>query len=172
MSTRYSDHFADLTADATAETLNLDPSNFPSGNRFQRHVKVARARYTFNGDEAQGDVIRLFKLKKGCTVLPQLSYIFTLVDVGGSCTVDIGDEDTLAVTPLVDSDADCYADGVDVGAVGVDAFANGAAATQRRNLGSDCWITMTLATLTTPSDVGLIEVELHYLEPGPAETAV
>lgn len=172
MATKYADVFADLTADSTGETQNQKVENFPSGNRFQRHLKVARARYTFKGDEAAGDVIRLFKLKKGCSILTQQSGIFTLVDAGAAMTIDVGDEDTLAPTPLVDSDADRYCDGVDCGAVGYDAFANGAAATQRMQLGSDCWITATIATLSTPSDVGLLEFEIFYLEPGPAETAV
>lgn len=172
MATKYSDPFADLTADATGETENFRVENYPSGNRFQRHVKVALIPYTFKGDEAAGDVIKLFKLKKGCTIRTQTSGIFTLVDAGAAMTIDVGDEDTLAQTPLVDSDADRYCDGVDCGAVGYDAFANGVAATQRHTLGSDCWITATIATLSTPSDVGYLIFEIEYLDPGPADTAV
>ena len=172
MATRYSDQYADLTADATAETENLGPRNTPSGNRFQRHMKTARVRYTLNGDEAAGDVIRLFKLSKGCMIIPELSRLFTLLDAGASMTVDVGDEDAEAPSPWVDSDADRYADGLDAGAEGVDVFASGAASTQRYTLASQCWITATLATLSTPSDEGVIDFEIVYLEPGPAEDYV
>lgn len=167
MATKYADMFADLSADATGETLVQDPSDRPSGNAIQRHMKTALIRYTMKGDEGAADIIRLCQLPKGATPIPQKCGIRVLVDLGGTATIDVGDEDTEAPTPLIDSDADRYCDGVDVGATGYDAFANGAAATALYSLRSQCWMTATFATLTTPAEGGVIEFELVYLEPGP-----
>lgn len=165
---RYSDSFADLVSDPTGATLNQRVESRPTGNTFQRHMKTALVRYTSKGTEAGGDRIFLFQLKKGSTIIPQKCAARVLVDIAAALTLDVGDTDTEAPTPLIDSDADRYCDGVDIGAVGYDAFANGVAANALYSLRSDCWITATLATVTTPAEGGVIELEICYLEPGPA----
>lgn len=163
MATKYADLHADLAADPTGVTP-VQAGDYPSGDEFQRDVKLAKVRYSFKGDEVAADVIRLFRAKKGTTILPALSETQVIVDCAATLTVDVGDEDTLAPTPLIDSDADRYCDGIDCGAVGRDAFANGVAATALYTLQSDCWITATLATLVTPTDTGVIDFIIAYLE--------
>jgi hypothetical protein len=131
-----------------------------------RELKVQKASYTFVGTEAALEHVELFKLPAGCTIIPWLSSLQVTTDAATTLTIDIGDEDTLAPTPLVDSDADRYCDGVDCGAAGFDLFANGVAATSELyTLQSECYITMTFATLVTPVANGEIQVNIVYAVP-------
>jgi hypothetical protein len=167
MSTRYADVFADLTADATGATENRRVENRPPGNQLQRHVKCAHVRYTLKGDEANADVVRLVKLKKGCRVLPRESGIYTLVDPGTTLTGTVGDLDSESPTPLVDNDADRYSGALTLSAIGYDAFTGGAAETAPYSLREDAWITFTIVSIVTGNDDGVLEFEIFYLDPGP-----
>lgn len=155
--TFYSDLFPAGTAPNGAQ--------LPDAGPIEAKVHCTKVRYTFTGTEAQGDKIRLFELPAGAVVLPTPSEVQVIVDSGGVLTLDIGDEDTLAPTPLVDSDADRYADGINAASVGRVAFANGVAALALYTLQEQCWITCTFATLTTPLDGGILDFIVWYREP-------
>lgn len=157
MATLYSDLFP----------TGAQPPNgaqLPDAGPIEGKVRCTKVRYTFTGDEAAADVIRLFELPAGATILPKLSSTQVIVDAASALTLDVGDEDTLAPSPLVDSDADRYSDGVDNGAVGDKPFASGVAATALYTLNEQCWITSTLATLTTPVAGGIIDFIIYWRE--------
>lgn len=156
----YSDNHAKSATDTTTLAEHLADRN--EGALDTGRMLVAKATYTFLGTEAALENVRLFKLAKGDTIIPQLSYIFITVDAATTLTIDIGDTDSLAPSPLVDSDADRYADGIDCGAVGVDVFASGVAASAPYTLNEDAWITATFATLATPVAGGKMTVKVVY----------
>lgn len=160
MATFYSDQYP----------TRLPPASVVDGSRYLGNLKRAEASYTMVGTEAAADVVKLFFAKKGTVIIPQLSYVFVETDAAVTLTCDVGDLDTAAADykSHTASDADRYADGVDIGAVGVDAFASGAAATTRHVLQEDCWITATFATLSTPAAGGLIRWEIVYVDGGAA----
>lgn len=157
MATLYSDLFP---AGAVPNGAQL-----PDAGPIEAKVHCTKVRYTFTGTEAAADVIRLFELPAGAVILPTPSEIQVIVDASGTLTLDVGDEDTLAPTPLIDSDADRYADGISASAVGRTAFANGVAALALYELQEQCWITATFATLSTPIDGGIIDFIIFWREP-------
>jgi hypothetical protein len=143
----------------------------------QRILKFAEFVYTFTGDEEALDVIQLgaSKFPKGTTVVPALSESFVETDCAVTLTLDVGDLDTAAASAVhydgtayavahVASDADRYCDGIDAGAVGRDAFANGVAAAIPHALQEDAYLTCTLATLSTPAAGGKLRLRIAYLE--------
>jgi hypothetical protein len=152
--------YADGVADAALS--RADAQDAPS---LDARLRMRRARYTFDGTEAALAEVGLFKLPAGATVVPWLSALQVVVDCATTFTADIGDTDSTAPSPLVDADVDRYADGVDVGAVGYDAFASGAAAARLYTLGEECWITLKFATLVTLVEGGIIDVFVAYLSP-------
>lgn len=158
MATLYSDLFP----------TGAQPPNgaqLPDAGYIESKVHCTKVRYTFTGEEAASDVIRLFELPAGAVILPKISSQQVIVDSGGTLTLDIGDLDTLAPTPLVDSDADRYSAGVDCGAVGDKPFAGGVAAAALYELQEQCWITATIATLSTPAVGGIIDFIVYWREP-------
>jgi hypothetical protein len=159
---------------------NAYPATSPNAKeRSQREPKFAEYEYHFTGSEAASDVIYLglgsanAKFPKGTTVVPQLSYSFVETDCAVTLTLDVGDLDTAAASAAylngdayavahVASDADRYCDGIDAGAVGIDAFANGVAAAIPHTLQEDCLLTCTFATLSTPSATGVLRLRIAY----------
>jgi hypothetical protein len=148
----------------------------------QRSLKFADYVYQFTGSEAALDVINLGlggankKFPKGTEVVPALSYSFVETDCAVTLTLDVGDLDTAAASAAylngdayavshTASDADRYCDGIDIGAVGVDAFANGVATAIPHVLQEDCLLTATFATLSTPSASGVLRIRIAYLTP-------
>ncbi len=163
MATYYSDPFA-ASADATGAT-EVSGTELPSGALLQRHRKIARIPYTFKGNEATNDVVRLIKLPKGTIVVPNHSYFQCPTDSGVDVNVKVGDLDTLAPSPLVDSDDDRYCAAVAVEAATTTtsvAFAGGVAQGNEYALNEECWITMTFTAVSTPADGGVINVILAY----------
>lgn len=153
-----------LYADGVAAAL-ISSADAQDESNLNRRVRVRKATYTFAGTEAATAEVGLFKLPAGATVLPALSRLQVTTDCATTFTVDIGDTDTTTASPLVASDVDRYADGVDCGAAGDDAFASGVAAAALYTLGEECWITMKFATLVTPVAAGVINVYVAYLDP-------
>lgn len=146
----------------------------------QRGLRFAEYVYHFDGTEAADDVLYLglgsgnAKFPKGTTVVPQLSLAFVETDCAVTLTLDVGDLDTAAASAAysngdsyavahVASDADRYCDGVDAGAVGVDAFASGVATAIPHALQEDCLLTCTLKTVSTPSASGVLRLRIAYL---------
>lgn len=146
----------------------------------QRELRFSEYVYHFTGSEAADDVIYLglgssnAKYPKGTAVIPQLSYAFVETDCAVTLTLDVGDLDTAAASAAytngdayavahVASDADRYCDGIDAGAVGIDAFANGVAAAIPHELQEDCLLTCTLKTVSTPSATGVLRLRIAYL---------
>lgn len=140
-------------------------AQLPDAGPIEAKVRCTKVRYTFTGDEAAGDVIRLFELPKGAVILPNISSQQVVVDCAGTLTIDVGDLDSTTESPLVADDADRYSDGVDCGAVGDKPFANGVAAAALYELGEQCWITATLATLATPAAGGILDFIIYWREP-------
>lgn len=163
-------------------------SAYPSGSSLdarkgtQRILKFAEYEYHFAGTEAAADIINLpfggpnGKWKKGTVVFPQLSYAFIETDGAVTLTLDVGDLDTAAASAAyrngdsyavahIASDADRYCDGIDIGAVGVDVFANGVTATIPHELQEDCFLTATFATLSTPAAAGVLRLRIAYFDP-------
>jgi hypothetical protein len=160
MATLYSDLFPTRTSDI------IGLQSRQEGYKTTPRYSFTNIDYTFVGTEAADDVVRLWKFPKGTIIIPQFSGLWTLVDAATTLTVDIGDLDTLTPSPLVASDADRYADGVDCGAVGYDSFGTaGVAYAAPYKLLEDCYVTMTFATLATPVAGGLIRVGIAYLGP-------
>lgn len=146
----------------------------------QRKLRFADYVYHFDGTEAAADTIRLpfggptGKWPKGTEVFPQLSYAYVETDAMASGTLDVGDDDGSAADAAyangddydvahIANDADRYADGLDIGAVGVDVFAGGVAAAIPHVLQSDCYLKATFATLSTPSATGVLRLRVAYL---------
>ncbi len=113
MATLYSTEY--LLQDFT----RVNPSRLLGATRASGSLEIARFNYiqTTGTDEAASDVLYLGKLPPGAIVIPQLSSIFTSADAGTSIIVDVG---TLG-------NADAYADGIDISAVGQVAFNSGTA---------------------------------------------
>jgi len=152
-------------ADDLANSL-LKRSSALEGIYAGREVHMQTATYNFLGTEAALEVVALFMLPAGCTVVPWLSSLQVETDAATTMTIDIGDTDAYAPTPLVDEDADRYCDGVDCGAAGFDLFASGVAATSKLyTLHSECYITMTFATLVTPVTAGVMHINVAYMVP-------
>jgi len=141
-------------------------AQLPDAGPIESKVHCTKVRYTFTGTEAASDIIRLFELPAGATILPKISSVQVIVDAAsGAFTLDVGDEDTLAPSPIVDSDADRYADGINVASAGDVPFTAGAAATVLYALNEQCWITATFATLATPIDGGILDFIIYWREP-------
>lgn len=122
--------------------------------------------YTFVGDEAAGDVIRLCKLNQGDTIIAKDACVFVTVDAAGTLTLDVGDLDTGTPSPLVASDADRYADGINAAAVGLVSFGTaGVAYAAPYKVTEDCWLTCTLATLATPVAGGKLRFYVPRIGP-------
>lgn len=162
-------------------------ANYPSATPLdarkgtQRKLRFAEYEYHFSGSEAAADIIRLpfngpsGKWPKGIVVVPQLSYAFIETDGAVTLTLDVGDLDSAAASAAyangdsyavahVASDADRYADGLDVGAVGVDVFASGVAASIPHELQEACYLTATFVTLSTPAAAGVLRLRLAYFD--------
>lgn len=167
-----------------------DPAggNYPSSTPLdarkytQRKPRVAEYLYHFTGSEAQGDIIRLpfggptGKWPKGTVVDPNRSELFVETDCAVTLTADVGDLDTAAASAAypngdsyavahIASDPDRYCAGVDIGAVGRDAFASGVAASIPHELQEDCYLTLTFATLSTPASDGVLRIRVAYFAP-------
>lgn len=140
---------------ASRDTLDLSIGNRIIGTKQTGVLRYAEANILFDGTEAAADVFRLFKLEAGAIVIPQLSYIYVTVDAAATLTLDVGHLDST-------TNADEFADGVDIGATGVDVFATGAATTVPYTLLTNCWITATLATCSTPIAAGAIKIIVAY----------
>lgn len=159
------------------------PSTTPLDARksTQRKLRFADYLYQFTGFEAAADIIRLAfgahnaPWPKGTEVFPQLSYSYVETDALASGTLDVGDLDTAAASAAyangdayavahIASDADRYADGLDIGAVGVDVFATGVAAAIPHKLQEACYLTATFATLVTPASAGVLRIRVAYFE--------
>lgn len=159
------------------------PASSPNASEgTQRALRFAEYVYHFAGTEVAADIIQLglgsgnAKFPKGTTVVPQLSYSFVETDCAVTLTLDVGDLDTAAASAAYSngdsyavahtaSDADRYCDGIDAGAVGVDAFASGVATAIPHTLQEDCFLTCTFATLSTPSATGVLRLRIAYLTP-------
>ena len=163
-------------------------ANYPSSTPLdarkstQRKLRVAEYLYQFTGAEAAADIIRLpfngpaGKWPKGIEVEPNaISAAFVETDALASGTLDVGDLDTAAASAAypngdayavahVASDADRYADGLDIGAVGRDAFASGVAAAIPHILQEACYLTATFATLVTPAAAGVLRIKVAYYD--------
>lgn len=151
------------------------------GGGTQRKLRFADYLYEFSGSEVALDIIRLpfggptGKWPKGTEVFPQLCYAYVETDCATTLTLDVGDLDTAAASAAypdgtayavahIASDADRYCDGIDCGAVGVDAFASGVAAAIPHVLQEACYLTATLATLVTPAAAGVLRIRIAYFE--------
>ena len=138
-------------------TYQNDPTSRLASSRLKAtevygKLRLVTATYALDASEAAAtDVIRICKLKKGSSVIPQLSSIYIPDTSSGSGTlvVSVGDNDTTA-------DADRYADALDVSAGGFfDFSASGtvpvAAADVHQIEGDDddIWLEVTLDTVTS-----------------------
>lgn len=176
MATLFPYGFADPPGANYPSTTPVDARKYT-----QRKPRVAEYLYQFDGTEEAADIIRLpfngpnGKWPKGIVVDPNRSEVFVESDAMVSGTLDVGDLDTKADEAAypngdaydvqhVNSDADRYADGLDIGAVGRDAFADGVAASIPHELQEACFLTATLATLSTPSATGVLRIRVAYFD--------
>lgn len=147
-----------------------------------RELRWAEWVYHFTGSEAASDIIRLpfggptGKFPAGTQVHARLGELFIETDAAATLTADVGDLDSAAADAAYDNgdayavahianDADRYCDGVDIGAVGWDQFANGVAASVPHVLQEDAYLTLTFATLSTPSATGVLRVRIPFFLP-------
>ncbi len=109
----------DSTEYALQDFDRVNPSRLLPANRCSGSLEIARFHYvtTTGTDEAANDIVRLGKLPKGAIVIPQLSSVFSAVDLGTSIIIDVGTV----------GNPDAYADGIDISAVGQVAFNSGTA---------------------------------------------
>lgn len=148
--------YSDLFPSRTSDVVGLQ--NRKEGFRITPRYSPTFIEYTFVGDEAAGDVIRLWKGNAGDIILPKDAGVWVTVDPAATLTLDVGDLDTTSESPFVASDADRYADGINAAAVGWVSFGTaGAAYANPYRLGEDAWITCTLATLATPAAGGKLK---------------
>jgi hypothetical protein len=165
VTTRYSDLFAS-PRDATGLT-QVSGAELPSAFKAQLHKKLALIPVTIKGGEIINDVVLLLRLNKGSIVIPHESFFQCPVDPGTAISVTVGDLDSLAPSPLVDSDADRYSAAVALNAATTTAqtaFAGGVAQGNYYELQEDTWITMTYTAATTPAGGGMIIVGLAYYQ--------
>lgn len=147
-----------------------------------RELRWAEWLYQFTGSEAAADVIRLpfggptGKFPKGTQVHAALGELFVETDCAVTLTADVGDLDSAAASaayPNGDAyavahdanDADRYCDGVDIGAVGRDVFATGVAIAIPHELQEDAYLTLTFATLSTPTTDGVLRIRIPFFLP-------
>lgn len=166
-----------------ATQTNAYPATSPNARHgTQRELRFAEYLYEFDGTEEQGDRLILglgsgnAKFPKGTEVLAALGELFVETDCAATLTVDVGDLDSAAASAAypngtayavahIANDADRYADGVDCGAVGRDAFASGVAIAIPHKLQEDAFLTATFATLSTPADGGILRIRIPYFLP-------
>lgn len=121
-------------------------------------LRVVKATYALDASEAAAtDIIRIAKLKKGATIIPELCkiYIPDSSSGGGSLVVSVGDNDTTA-------DADRYSDALDISAGGFFDFTAGgtvaaASLDPYQITGDDTWLELVLDTVTSiDTDVSIV----------------
>lgn len=136
-------------------TKQNDPKmgNRPDGIDVNGGVRAAVVTYTMVGTEATNDVINLVKLPAGASVIAEQ------ITVSGNApastfAADIGDED----------DPDRYVDGLGIASSGtyLATAAIGVAGLTPHKLTSDQWISLTGASIATPSAGKLITVVIPY----------
>ncbi len=136
MATLYSD-IAEVQNEPTAKTLN-------SGIKQYGNLAYCEAKYTVASGDTAADVVRLVQVPAGFRLVTALSTVVSEgMGSGATATVDVGDDDDTDST-----DADRYADGLDVAAAGVDIFDSSAAVARLTPYTTQktSWITATLAT--------------------------
>jgi len=165
MATRYSDLFA--SPRDLLKLTQVSGAELPSAFYAQLHKKLALIPVTLLGTEIANDIVLLLRLNKGSLIIPAESFFQAPVDPGVAISVIVGDQDSLAPTPLVDSDADRYSAAVAINAATTTTslpFAGGVAHGNYYELQQDTWITMTYTIATTPAALGKIVVGLAYYQ--------
>lgn len=140
MATLYSDQFP----------VRLLPADQPLGYTATGSVRCAVVTYTMTGSEAASDKIVLFPLEKGSHIIKDGSVVKSS-GVGVTATLHVGDEDGAG-------DNDRYCTSLDVAAAGLDDFDENPVYT----LTSRANITATFATLSTPTEGGVLTFRVLY----------
>jgi len=151
------------TSNTTIYGKQIDPT---MGNRLTPRELCSKTffadiPYTILGTEAQGDFLNLIKLPQAAVIDPTLSSVVT-DGIATTATLDIGDDDDEGVGAA--TDADRYADGLDVAAAGVDLFSANAAAARLvpYKLSKDSIIKLEFKTLVTPVAGKKLLIRLAY----------
>lgn len=136
------------TAQGTLQKDEVDAKR-ASGELLHGRLRVATVQYTSDGTQAADDIIRLFKAEVPITIHPEMSSVHASAAMSATaCTIDIGDDSEWThITP----DADRYADGIDLGAAGIDLWtapAVPAAMGTPYTTTKGGWVDATIATLT------------------------
>lgn len=117
----------------------------PSGHLVTGDVATAIATYTFTGDEAVNDVIRLVQIPRNAIVLPHLCRIVNEA-LGAAAAGTVGDE---VGTP----DADKYSTSIALATAGTQAFAGAAAGALGPAATPDAtWVTLTITAGSALAD--------------------
>lgn len=129
------------------DAIKLTKEREPKGSKVSGDVLFATSTYTFDGTEANADVIKIVKLKEGSTVIPHLCQIIVDFDTGDeTLDISIGDDDA---TTAVDPDRYSVLQAIDAAGTGVEAFAfsfaTAAAGLTPYELQADSWIEGLLA---------------------------
>jgi hypothetical protein len=144
------------TSQGTLQNDEVDAKR-ASGELLHGRLRVATVQYTSDGTQAENDIIRLVKFDHPVTIHPELSSVHASAAMSATaCTLDIGDDsEWTAITP----DADRYADGLDLGAAGIDLFtapAVPAAVGTPYTTTEGGWLDATIATLTGAAASGVV----------------
>lgn len=145
------------TAQGQLQNAEVDAKR-ASGEKLHGRLRVATVQYTSDGNQAADDIIKLFFAEVPITIHPELCSVHASAALSATAaTIDIGDDSAWTHTT---PDEDRYADGIDVGAAGIDLWtapAVPAAVSSPYTTTTGGWIEAKIATLTgaAASDVVL-----------------
>ena len=136
------------TTQAGLQTNEVDAKR-ASGEKLHARLRVAYVQYSADGTQAADDLINLFYAEKPITIHPELCTVHASAALAATAaTIDVGDDSGWThITP----DEDRYADGIDVGAAGLDFFtapAVPAAVGTPYTTTKGGWVQAKIATLT------------------------